>query len=53
MRHRNRLGQKKVQAMKKDIEEMWNQLENSYNIEGITQMENEIKDHKQTLLTVY
>jgi len=42
-------GQNKFQHLKKEIADMWNQLEHSYNIEMITNMENDLKDKSNLL----
>ena len=32
---------------------MWNELENTYNLQGVTELENEIKAKKKELLSVH
>ena len=32
---------------------MWNELENTYNLQGVTELENDIKAKKKSLLTLY
>jgi len=38
------MGQKKFLRLKKEVQEMWAQLEHSYNIELINKLEDELKD---------
>ena len=39
-----KMGQKKFGQLKRGVDELWSQLENSYNVEHITNLENELKD---------
>ena len=47
--HQLKVGQKKFSHLKKEVEDLWAQLENSYNVEHITKLENEHKDKTQVL----
>lgn len=40
---------KKFQRLKGEIQEMWQQLENSYNVEGISKLEDDLKDKTKRL----
>ena len=42
-------GQKKFLRLKQEVQEMWAQLEHSYNIELITKLEDELKDKNQKM----
>lgn len=53
MRGQNANNAKKVQNLKRQIESMWNELENTYNLQGVTELENEIKAKKKELLSVH
>ena len=53
MRGQNANNAKKVQNLKRQIEGMWNELENTYNLQGVTELENEIKAKKKELLSVH
>ena len=53
MRVKNKMGVKKVRAMKKEVRNMWNELETTFNLDGIIQQENEIKEQKKNLLSLY
>lgn len=39
-----KMGQKKFLRIKQEVQEMWNQLEHSYNIELINKLEDDLKD---------
>ena len=53
MRNQNIAASKKVSTLKKQVEGMWNELENTYNLQGVTELENDIKAKKKSLLTLY
>lgn len=46
------MGQKKFLRIKQEVQEMWAQLEHSYNIELITKLEDELKDKANRLNTI-
>lgn len=45
-----KMGQRKFQRLKTEVDEMWAQLEHSYNIDLITKLEDELKN-KNTQMT--
>ena len=46
-------GTKKVHSLQKEIERMWAELENTYNVNQVTEFENELKARKQDLSELY
>ena len=48
-----RRGERKKERLKREIDEMWIELENTFNINQITSMENNLKAEKLRLLELY
>ena len=48
-RHQN-MGAMKMKHLKKEVQIMWTELENTYNLELITKLENQLKEKKSLLL---
>ena len=46
-------GERKKDRLKKEIEHMWSELEGTFNLNQITEMENELKAQKTRLLEIY
>ena len=46
-------GERKKERLKREIEHMWSELEGTFNLNQITEMENELKAQKDRLLEIY
>ncbi len=48
-----RQGERKKDQLKREIEEMWSELENTYSNNAVTKLENDLKAEKGNLLELY
>ena len=46
-------GERKKERLKREIEQMWSELEGTFNNIQITEMENDLKAQKVKLLEIY
>ena len=53
MKIKNQKGQRKFKALKKEVEYMQTQLDNAFDIDRITRLEDNVKEKKQLLLVAY